>query len=332
MRLFDLDAILLKGGAFELRAFKTMLSQRLEKAHEKLMTTWYPAVLQIFYQGSKRNDWSKISPDRIQVFFRLVSFILADQLRSLVRSSLEDFCALFDGVIGTCTRMIPNSQPVTFIVRAVLEETSLRLEPGMPEVKSTVESFIDQIISAVDHIPKIETQLFSNAANISTSTKSGIAILKPEHCINVAFEVTFPKIVKKCRSELSVNLTRQLGHPSRYLAEYDKHKQLIDKTVYNDVTEFLEQEQTQDKMMEEVKRWRNLANISIISAYPFVVWFSLIELHCDELIKDLADRASSQANRILERLALENRTGCQRFALTNLPVFAKLSRKYLIEF
>ena len=107
---------------------------------------------------------------------------------------------------------------------------------------------------------------------------------------------------------------------------------IIDKSVYNEVTEFLEQEQTQDKMMEEVKRWRNLANISIVSAYPFVVWFSLVELHCDELIRDLADRASSQANRILERLALENRSGCQGWVLINLTVSAKLLRKYRIEF
>jgi hypothetical protein len=37
-RLFDVEAILTKGGSFELRSFKTMMTQRLEKANEKLMT------------------------------------------------------------------------------------------------------------------------------------------------------------------------------------------------------------------------------------------------------------------------------------------------------
>ena len=38
VRLFDIEAILTKGGSFELRNFKTMMTQKLEKAHEKLMT------------------------------------------------------------------------------------------------------------------------------------------------------------------------------------------------------------------------------------------------------------------------------------------------------
>jgi dynein heavy chain len=39
MRLFDLESILHKGAPFELRNFKTMLTQKIEKANEKLMTT-----------------------------------------------------------------------------------------------------------------------------------------------------------------------------------------------------------------------------------------------------------------------------------------------------
>jgi hypothetical protein len=38
IRLFEMDAVLLKGSSFELRSFKTLMSQRLEKAHEKIMT------------------------------------------------------------------------------------------------------------------------------------------------------------------------------------------------------------------------------------------------------------------------------------------------------
>jgi hypothetical protein len=37
-RLFDIEPVLTKGGAFELKTFKTMLSQKFEKAHEKIMT------------------------------------------------------------------------------------------------------------------------------------------------------------------------------------------------------------------------------------------------------------------------------------------------------
>lgn len=38
MRLFDMESLITKGGAFELKAFRTTLVQKFEKAHEKLMT------------------------------------------------------------------------------------------------------------------------------------------------------------------------------------------------------------------------------------------------------------------------------------------------------
>lgn len=218
-----------------------------------LNASWYPAVLYVFYQGSKRKDWSRISSDRIQVFFRMISFILADQLRSLIRASVSDFVALFDGSVCTTARLLPNAVPVTFFSRAVLDGTSVKLEPSMSEVQSTIESFVDTLIVAVDQIPKIETQLFSNSTNNVGAAKAGSLGLKPEQCINVAFEKTFPAFVRQCRDSLNTDLTRQVSFPQTYLGEFDKHKTLIQKTVYEDVNNFIATEPNQEKMMEVCK-------------------------------------------------------------------------------
>lgn len=266
----------------------------------------------MFYQGSKRKDWSKISSDRIQTFFRMISFILSDQLRSLIRASLTDFVALFDGNVGTTARLLPNAVPITFVTRCVLDETVVRLEPSMNEIQTTIESFVDALIVAVDQIPKIETQLFSNSTNNVGAAKSGSLNLKPEHCINVAFEQTFPSFVKKCKESLSVDLARQVALPQKYLSEFDVHKTLIEKTVYAQVDKFIEIEPSQESMMQEVKRWRAMANTAIISAYPFNVSFPLVDIQCEELIRDLGDRALSQANRILEKFAISNREASQK--------------------
>ncbi|KAJ3227682.1 Dynein heavy chain 7, axonemal [Clydaea vesicula] len=336
LRLFDLDAILLKNGSFELRTFKTMVSQKLEKAHEKLMTTWYPTILNIFYQGSKKNEWSAISADRMQVFFRMISFLLADQLRSMIRRSLIDFVAIFDGNVVTTALMLEGSQPLSFIVRVVLDDTNIHLDPTNNEVQATIEAFIDQILVALDHIPKIETQLFSNMANIShianTSNQpatKGNAIgqnLKPENCINVCFKKTFPNFVEELRQKLKKNLIRQLEAPTNYLKEFERHKRLIDKSVYQEVHDFLHSEDiTQEKMMEDVIKWKHIANNMIANAYPHFVQFSLIELYCEDFLKDLSDRAQYQAHLILEKLSIDNKT-------TNLGVcktFDKISEKIL---
>ena len=311
MRLFDLDAILLKGSAFELKAFKTMLTMKFEKAHEKLMTGWYPSILNVFYQGSKKDKWMLISPDRIQAFFRMISFIIADQLRQLIHLSLKDFVDVFDGGIGNESRMIENGQPVSFIARIILEDVDVKLEPSMNEIQSTVENFVDQLLVSVDRIPKIETQLFSNMANVNTNSKGALSLLKPEYCINVAFESTFPGFVKENKTRLSRALSRQLNLPILYLKEFDKHKSIIDKSSQEEVSEFLKIEQPQERYMEEIKKWRSMASTSIISAHPYTVYFRLVELHCDEFLNCLADRANFNASKILDKLSIENRNASQ---------------------
>lgn len=39
LRLFEMEPILSKTGAYDLKIFKSMMTSRIEKAHEKLLTT-----------------------------------------------------------------------------------------------------------------------------------------------------------------------------------------------------------------------------------------------------------------------------------------------------
>lgn len=190
----------------------------------------------------------------------MVSFILADQLRSLVRASLSDFVALFDGNVGTSARLLPNAVPITFVTRAVLDKHSVRLEPKMQEIQTVVESFVNMLVVAVDQIPKIETQLFSNSTSNVGNAKPGTITLKPEQCIRVAFEETFPDFVEKCRSQLSSDLKNHLAQPKLYLKEFDRHKPLIEDTVHEQVTAFLNTDPNQEKMMEVWERLESHIN------------------------------------------------------------------------
>ncbi|KAJ3217583.1 Dynein heavy chain 7, axonemal [Dinochytrium kinnereticum] len=317
MRLFDIEPFLTKGASFDLRSLKTAISQKIEKAHEKIMTSWYPAMLNVFYQGSKKNEWSSIPTEKMESFFRTVSLILGDQLRSIVHQSMDDFLSLFDGTVASATRKVENGKPLSFIVKLLLEDGKMKFEPSSGEVISTIEGLLDMLLVAADKIPKIETQLFSNGATSNTTSRAGMLSVKPDQCIRVAFEATLPAVVEAARTSLRHNLQRLLEAPRLYANEFDKHRSLITRSSDNDITEFLKTEQTQEKLFEEVKRLRNLATNQINSAYPYIVHFPLVELHCDDIIRDLSDRAFGLANRILEKMAIENRVVnqsiCQSF-------------------
>ncbi|KAJ3027401.1 Dynein heavy chain 7, axonemal, partial [Rhizophlyctis rosea] len=202
MRLFDMESIVGKGGSFDLKAFKSMFLGRLEKAGERLMTSWYPATLNIFYQSSKRSEWSLIPTSRMEPFFRTITCILGDQLRHIVRESLRDFCTLFDGNPTTIPKTYPTGSGVSFSVRLVLEDQKYKFDPPLSEIQTTVEQLFDALLTAADRIPKIETQLFSTGQSSLTTTRAGMMNVKPEQCIRVAFEGTYPGIVRGLREGL----------------------------------------------------------------------------------------------------------------------------------
>ncbi|KAI8929016.1 dynein heavy chain, N-terminal region 2-domain-containing protein [Entophlyctis helioformis] len=305
-RLIEIQPILTKGGSFDLRSFKSLISQKLEKAHEKLLTTWYPAILNVFYQGSKRNEWSSIPNDRMEAFFRTIALVLGDQLRQIVRDSLKDFISLFDPMVAANNPNLPsNARSVTFSIRMILEDTKIKFDPPTQEIQTVIEALMDSLLVAADRIPKVETQLFASGQAATSNSRVGMNPVKPEQCVRVAFEATFPQLVESSRKTLRANLAKLLNAPYVYMTEFDKHKALIGKASEVDVTEFLSVENTQEKMMEEVKKYRHQATNMIQSAYPFFVYFPLVELHCSDFIRDLADRAMSLANRILEKMAMD---------------------------
>ncbi|KAJ3181585.1 Dynein heavy chain 7, axonemal [Gaertneriomyces sp. JEL0708] len=311
IRLFELDTILGKGAAWELKSFKTTMMTRFEKSHDKLMTSWYPAMLNVFYQGRKTNSssWSSIQTERLESFFRTVAFVLATQLRWIVEKSLEDFVALFSA------RLPPNAQgeslqPLTLIMHLVLDDNEITFEPTAKELLTTVDGLLDALIVAADRIPKIETQLFATGQAV-TSTRAGIMNLKPEQCIRVAFAETFPKLVEDARNKVRSKLERFLKAPFAYIAEFDKHRPLIVGEAESEVTAFLENEPTNEQLMEHVRQYRTMATARINSAYPFIVHFPLVELHCEDFITSLSDRAMGLSNRILGHFMVVYKRDCE---------------------
>ncbi|KAJ2994003.1 Dynein heavy chain 7, axonemal [Globomyces sp. JEL0801] len=306
-RLIEIEPIVTKGGSYELKAFKLMILQKLEKAHEKILTSWYPAILNIFYQGSHKKEWTSIPNERMEGFFRTISLLLADQIRQIVEQSANDFIALFDLATLQSHSELSHPKAVSFAVRMVLDDSKIRLEPSVIEIQSTIEHLLDCVFTAADKIPKIETQLFASGQTVVSSTRTGINPVKPDQCIRVVFEETYPQIVASSRKLLKDRLTKLLEAPIYYLAEFDKQKALISRASDVDVTDFLETEKPQEQMMDEVRKFRNIASNQIISAYPYVVQFHLVELYCADFINALAERAIHLSNRIIDKMGADFR-------------------------
>ncbi|KAI8903374.1 dynein heavy chain, N-terminal region 2-domain-containing protein [Gorgonomyces haynaldii] len=297
MRLIETEPILTKGNSKRhMNAF--WLGIRLD-------LSWYPSVLNIFYQGSKKGEWTSIPNEKIESFFRTVALMMADQIRELVKETVLDFVALFD-YLKSCERFnLQGAHPVSFLVRPVLDDVKIRFEPPTQEIQSTVMSLLESIFVAADRIPKIETQLFANTTQTvnSGNRAAGMNPVSTEECIIIAFEKTYPSFVQDMRQQLQQNLEKLLQAPHQYLGDFDKHKPLIGKALEVDVAEFIKSETTPDRVMDEIKKYRSMATNNLLVAYPFTVYFPLVELNCHDLIKDLSDRAMALAQLIIDKMS-----------------------------
>jgi dynein heavy chain len=296
--LIDIESILQKGGSNELKAFKIQIITKLEKQTEKLLTTYFPSILNIFYQGSKKKEWTTIENVRLESFFRMISLMMCDQIREIIKRTAIDYVALFD---PKQIREIPgleNMKGAKFGIKMVLEDSKIKLEPSVTEIQNTVESLLDLIFIAGDKVPKIETQLF-----VGNNISVGAPAVKQDQCLNICFEQTFPDFCTGIRKKLKKLLQQALESPVLYLYEFDVHKALIARASDVDVTEYLATPKTQESMMEEIRKYRNLAS-KLLSSLPFSMEFPMVELQCGDFIQSLADRAVGLANRIVDRMAV----------------------------
>lgn len=249
-RLFEMDTILGKGAPYEIRALKSLMLQRFDKTMEKLLTSWYPEVLSIFYQGAKRHEWTSIPTNRMEIFFRSVSLIMADQLRHIVRKTVEDFLSLFDDTI----LLHPDSdipRTLAFVVKVTLEEKSIIFEPHLSDIENAVEGILDSLFVAADRVPRIETQLFAQGQT-SGGNKLLLLSAKPEQCVRVAFEETYPHFCKDAREKLKKCISLKLGAPNAHLSTYDSFQSLITKVAYSDVETFLNEDPSVERLIEVI--------------------------------------------------------------------------------
>jgi dynein heavy chain len=249
---------------------------------------------------------------------------MADQLREIVRNTATDFVNLFGVDELSMNNGNENSKSIRFMIKMILDDSKIRLEPSVIEIQNVVEKLLDQIFLSCDKIPKVETQLFSTGQT-ALNSRSIPNPVKPDQYISVAFEETYPAFVAETKSRLKKLLGKHLEKPIIYLAEFDVHKALIARASDVDVTEFLSSEKSQDSMMEEIKKYRNLASNKIIAAYPYIVDFPLVELNCCDFINSLADRAVGLANRIVDRMGISYRESSEKI----IQQFETIEKKIL---
>jgi len=323
LTLIDLDYIRSNGPApLELRQFKQMILQKFEKTFEKILNGWYPAIINTFYL-SKPNSKNWIGNERVANFFNLVNFILESQLTEIIGQSIPEFLNLFQA----------DDPGYTILVKFILAETEIRMEPSLTEILTTCKSLLDNLLLALEKVPKVQTQIFvtgkdnpnqqqqqqqppstpqlqpqQQEKNLSSSVnyKSRLKAPSAEKFIVIDYERKYPNVVKEAKIKLRQRITEIFTKCIDHIQVFNSHKPLITNQLQQVNDEFLKKEFSFDEFQQEIQKYRTLSS-TLLSTFPNYVFFPLVTLQQEDLVKALSERAIQLGNDILNIMAIENR-------------------------
>ncbi|KNC96829.1 uncharacterized protein SPPG_07663 [Spizellomyces punctatus DAOM BR117] len=270
--------------------FQAILKNQCQAFKNKMLNEWIPLVASTFF--NTKDQWYSIAtscqdPDvgfrRLDCFFKSVCALMSNQLWAIMYASLDEFERFFTQ-FASC-----NSDTSVFTVRLVISGAQIRFDPPLSDLENMIVSILDEMVTALRDIPRVETKLFSS--------------LTHEHLYLPAMTLDDDRIGegRYVRNIVSKNTVA----PQKHLMSYDKYKALLTTKAEKRIEDFLREKHDLDDYETEIKKLNKI--IEEIASSPSIVRFSMIYLECDALKTELSAKAQQLVQRLVDQVADMNR-------------------------
>ncbi|KAM4720749.1 dynein axonemal heavy chain 12 [Rhinophrynus dorsalis] len=264
-------------GPVECESLKNNVSLTCAKTEEKLLSSWYPKVINLF---ASERTLQLNKPDKIDSFYNCVTTLMSNQLREFLIRSVEAFVKLFD---GGDTKWLPM-----FKMELTFDDEKMDFYPSFQDLEEAVLFIVDTISRTLQNVQTVQSWLSGS------STVQVIAADLPDH------------ITKWAHMTLKEAVRHNLEGPRRHFETYvESYSWLVDGTAKDKVQTFLVEEHTLDEYTEFIEQFHKLSKD--IASLPTRAYFPMVQLDCDDLKQGLADMAKSFASQLLERLVTDHR-------------------------
>ncbi|XP_069874839.1 dynein axonemal heavy chain 12 isoform X1 [Dipodomys merriami] len=264
-------------GPIDCDTLKSDLSLQTMKAEEKIMTTWYPNVINLFV---KKESLEGIKPDKLESFYNCVSILMSNQLKDFLRRTVEGFVKLFD--------LRDKSGLPIFTMELTFDDDRIEFYPSFQDLEDVVLGMVERIAEALQRIQTVPSWLSGSQPPVNLDTEL------PEHILNWALET-----VKEAVCE---NLE---GAKRHYQAYVEKYNWLLDGTAVKMIENFQAEDHTFDDYTEFIEKFFNLA--SEITLLPQWIHFPMVLLDCEDLKIGLTNKAKAFANLLLNDIVSKHR-------------------------
>ncbi|XP_069499778.1 dynein axonemal heavy chain 12 [Ambystoma mexicanum] len=274
-------------GPIECESLRNNVSLACTNAEEKLRNTWYPKVINLFTEKDLLQD---IKADKIDSFYACVSTLMSNQLKDLLKRSVEAYVKLYD-------RKNDQRLPI-FKMELVFDDEKMEFYPSVQDLEDAVVFVVTRISQTMQNVQTIQSWLSGSSTP-------------------VIIEAKLDEDVVHWASELLENaIDKNMQGAKKHLQSYvEKFSWLVDGTAEEQVQTFLAEEHTFDECTERIEEFHNLAKE--IMNLPLRAHFKMLRLDCDDLKQGLANKAKNFANTMIERLVdslrAENEEICKAF-------------------
>ncbi|PNJ26768.1 DNAH12 isoform 7 [Pongo abelii] len=284
--LLDFTGIRAKG-PIDCESLKTDLSIQTRKAEEKIMNTWYPKVINLF---TKKEALEGVKPEKLDAFYSCVSTLMSNQLKDLLRRTVEGFVKLFD----------PKDQqrlPI-FKIELTFDDDKMEFYPTFQDLEDNVLSLVERIAEALQNVQTVPSWLSGTSTPVNLDTEL------PEHVLHWA--------VDTLKAAVHRNLEGARKHYETYV---EKYNWLFDGTAVENIETFQTEDHTFDEYTKFIEKFFSLA--SEIMLLPQWIHYPMVRLDCEDLKTGLTNKAKAFANILLNDIASkyrkENECICSEF-------------------
>ena len=269
--------------AMELDKFKDAQHSHCERVVQTLKKKWYPSVLDIFRREGKNDDEMRAS------LLAAISTLMFNQLRSLLKASIEEFVAFFEkfaaapgdfAEAGDFVQSEAVDHRPLFVIKMHVEEEDYKFSPALPALLKTVFGMIDHFYAALNTIPRIEAEMSR------TSGSRLLTVATADEDIIMSAKAQLQNIV-----ELNYEATATMMKvytPYAYLLSADTEKKVVD---FNHATHTL------PEVTSEIARYE-LARKEVEKRSQPHVRFNLLTVSCDAVKERLTSRAVELAEKL----------------------------------
>ncbi|NXG57074.1 DYH12 protein, partial [Hemiprocne comata] len=198
-------------------SLKANVSSNCLKAEEKILNTWYQKVLNLFTQKEALNG---VKLDQVDSFFHCVATLMSNQLKELLRRTVEAFVKHFDPEDGNCLPL--------FKMELTLDENKMEFYPSLQDFEEAILFVVNRIGQTLQNIQTVRSWLMGETATLDTEL--------PNHVMEWATST-----LKNC-------IRDNLEGPKKYFENYvERYGWLEDGTAQARIERFEAEEHSFDE-------------------------------------------------------------------------------------